>query len=151
PGSIGKSRHDHRSSAVLQGDQHFAVIKFTFVAADELMLKIDWPLASRGDLSDKRQTYLAVHANSLRLIRDALVRIGNLDYISGRKSYRRPGTRRIRQRRSRALAAAAQRGEDQKSANAENGLPTARVLTNPLSRCQSSTFACTFSALDHVR
>src|SRR5207302_9085629 len=99
PGSIGKSRHDYRSSAVLQRDQYLAIIKLTFVAADELMLKIDWPLASRGDLAHKRKTYLAVHANSLRLVRDALVRIGNLDHISGRKSYGCPGSRRIGERR----------------------------------------------------
>src|SRR5438874_10661211 len=95
--SVGKSRHDHGCQAVLQRDQHFVVFKLSFVAADEFILKIDNPLASRRDFPDKRQTHRAVPANFLRLVRDALVGIGNLDRISGRKSYRCPGTWRIGQ------------------------------------------------------
>ena len=73
---IGKSGHGHGCRAVLQRDQHFVVIKLAFIAADELMLKIDNPLAGSRDFADKRQTHLAVPANFLRLIRDGLVGIG---------------------------------------------------------------------------
>src|SRR5882724_12725539 len=38
---IGKSGHGHGCRAVFQRDQHFAIFKLPFVAADELMLKID--------------------------------------------------------------------------------------------------------------
>src|SRR5438876_11133798 len=86
--TLFRSRHDAACHAVLQLDQHFAVFKLRFVAADKLMLKIDNPLAGSRDFADERQTHLAVPANFLRLIRDALIGIGNLDHISGRKSYR---------------------------------------------------------------
>ena len=76
---IGKSGHGHGCRAVLQCDQHFAVFKLPFIAADEFMLKIDNSLAGSRDLADERQTHLAVSANFLRLIRDTLVGIGDLD------------------------------------------------------------------------
>src|SRR5438876_6067808 len=117
--SIGKSGHDHGCDAVLQRDQHFAVFKLRFVAADKLMLKIDNPLAGSRHLADERQTHLAVPANFLRLIRYALVGIGNLDCIPGSEPYSCFRAWRIRQRRLRGLAAAARkRGKNQQSEKA---------------------------------
>ena len=43
---IGKPGHGHGCRAVFQRDQHFRVIKLAFIATDELMLKIDNPLAA---------------------------------------------------------------------------------------------------------
>src|SRR5436189_1846339 len=85
---IGKSGHGHGCGAGLQCDQHFAVFKLRFVAADKLILKIDNPLAGSRDFADERQTHLTVSANFLRLIRDGLIGIGNLDHISGREPIR---------------------------------------------------------------
>src|SRR5438105_1655374 len=97
--SVGKSGHGHGCRAVLQRDQHFAVFKLPFVAADEFMLKIDNSLTGSRDFANERQTHLAVSANFLRLIWNAFVGIGNLDHISGREPYRCFRTWRIRQRR----------------------------------------------------
>src|SRR4029453_1495569 len=58
---IGKSSHDDGSRTFLQCDHPLGIIKFPFVAADELLLKIDNPLACSRHLADERQTYLAVH------------------------------------------------------------------------------------------
>src|SRR5206468_10287655 len=96
---IGKPGHGHGCSAVLQRHQRFVVFKLPFIAADEFMLKIDNSLAGSHDFADERQTHLAVSANFLRLIRDGLISIGNLDHISGRKLYGRMRPWRIRQRR----------------------------------------------------
>src|SRR5439155_21075638 len=86
------------------------------------MLKIDNSLSGSRYFADERQTYLAVSANFLRLIRGGLVGIGSLDHISGREPHRRSRTRRIRQRRNGGLAATArQRGTTRKSANGESG------------------------------
>src|SRR5258705_6629846 len=63
------------------------------------MLKIHQPLVGSCHFADERKTHLAVSANFLRLIRDTLVGIGNLDCVSGREPYRCFGTWRIRQRR----------------------------------------------------
>src|SRR5207248_11407753 len=57
---ISKAGDDHRGRAVLQRNQHFVVVDLPFVAADELMLKIDNSLAGSRDFADKRQTQLAV-------------------------------------------------------------------------------------------
>src|SRR6478672_6981768 len=110
PRFICKSGHRHGCRAVLQCDQHFAVFKLPFIATDELMLKIDNSLAGSRDFTDERQTHLAVSANFLRLIRDSLIGIGNLDHISGREPYRCLGTWWVRQRRQRTLAAAQREG-----------------------------------------
>ena len=116
---IGKPCHGHACRAVLQRHQHFVVIKLPFVAANKLMLKIDNPLTGRRDFADERQAHLAVPSNFLRLIRDGLVGIGNLDRISGRKPYGCVRTWRIRQRREGGLATAAQEpGQNQQSEKA---------------------------------
>src|SRR5882724_8957943 len=96
---IGKSCYGHSCRAVLQGHQHFVAFKLPFIAADELMLKIDNSLAGSRYFADERQTYLAVSANFLRLIRDGLIGIGSLDHISGREPHRCFRTWRIGQRR----------------------------------------------------
>src|SRR5437762_807646 len=70
---IGKSGHCYRCQTALQCYQHFVVFKLPFVAADELILKIDSPFAGGRHFADQRETYLAVPPNFLRLIRDALV------------------------------------------------------------------------------
>src|SRR5215510_11220928 len=75
---VGKSGYGHGCHAVLQRDQHFVVFELPFVAADELILKIDYPLVGGRDFADKRETHLAVPANFLRLVWDALFSIGNL-------------------------------------------------------------------------
>src|SRR5262249_3786450 len=106
---VGKSGHGHGCHAVLQRDQHFVVFELPFVAADELILKIDYPLVGGRDFADKRETHLAVSANFLRLVGDALVSIGNFDHISGSKSHSGPGPWRVRQRRGRAPATAPHR------------------------------------------
>src|SRR4029450_1132125 len=95
--SVGKSGYDHSCPAVLQRDQHFVVFKLAFIVADKFMLKIDLPLARPRALADTRQPHLAVSAHFLRLVRDGLVRIGNLDHISGREPYSCVRTGRIRQ------------------------------------------------------
>src|SRR6266542_6850136 len=96
--SVGKSRHDDGCRTVLQRHQHFVVFKLPFVATDEFMLKIDNSVAGNCDFADERQTHLAVSANFLRLIRDSLIGVGNLDHISGREPYWCFRTWRIRQR-----------------------------------------------------
>src|SRR4029079_2406603 len=96
---IGKACHGHSCRAVLQRHQNFVVFKLPSITADDLMLKIDNSLAGSCDFADKRQAYLAVSANFLRLIRNGLVGIGSLDHIPGRKPYRCFRTGRIRQRR----------------------------------------------------
>jgi hypothetical protein len=148
---IGKPGHGHGCLAVLQRDQHFIVIELAVVAADELILKIDDPFAGSCQFADKRETHLAVPANFLRLVRDALVGIGNLDHISGRKSYCSMRSWRIRQRRQRALAAAArQRGTNQKSENPENDSGVVNIAMNRLGACRSSILGKIFSGLHHA-
>src|SRR6266516_1366668 len=98
-GFINKSGHDHACRTTLQCDQHSARFKLRFVEADELILKINDPLAGSRHLADEWQTHLAVPANFLRLIRNGLVGIGNLERISGREPYHCFRTWRIRQRR----------------------------------------------------
>src|SRR5207249_10541788 len=97
--SVGKPGHNYRCRTVFQRDQHFTVFKLPFVVVDKFMLKIDRPLAGSRDFADKRETHLAVSANSLRLIGNAFVGIGNLDHISGREPYWYFRTWRIQQRR----------------------------------------------------
>ena len=76
---MGKPGHDHVTRPALQRDEHFIVFNLALVAVDQLILKIHQPLASSCHFADERKTHLAISANFLRLIRDTLVGIGNLD------------------------------------------------------------------------
>src|SRR6266699_1981791 len=62
---IGKSRDGHTYITALQRDHQSTVFKLVFVEADELILKIDNPLAGSRHLADERKTHLACSANFL--------------------------------------------------------------------------------------
>ena len=101
------------------------------------MLKIDNPLTGRRDFAEERQAHLAIPSNFLRLIRDALVGIGNLDHISGREPYGCVRTWRIRQRREWGLAAAAQeRSKNQQSEKARGRAHDASAMSRISARQQ---------------
>src|SRR4030095_822002 len=53
---ISKPCYGHSCRAVLQGHQHFVAFKLPFIAANELMLKIDNSLAGSRYFPDERQT-----------------------------------------------------------------------------------------------
>src|SRR5262249_36496580 len=65
---IGKSGYGHSRRAVLQCDQHFAVVELALVAADQLMLKIDDSPASSCYFADEQEAHLPVPAHFLYLI-----------------------------------------------------------------------------------
>ena len=83
----------------LQCDQNLGIIEAPFIAAHELMLKIDDPFTSSLYFTDQRQTNLAVPANFFRLVQIGVFGKGNLDRISGGEPYSSVWAWWIRQRR----------------------------------------------------